>query len=268
MRSQREPVVSRVEHPGGPPSGPAKCQGDQTLAQVYDNAQNIYGVPTPVWTKLGVNIVGRTVFLNQCLRNTTQTLLLAFNVLAGSFAPAGVRAGTRQFADVESLRERGPVEERYTQFAIKSAPRTGPFPFVRAYPTRAAEINGTIDAVRRLVAKHKVVPSDILILYNSDHEYADGLGRKLARVLGSDRHVRLVDSVNRDSKNRPLIKDGVLTGSMIASAKGYDAVVVFLLGVDQLQSDRKEDRALFYIGATRSKYHPIVSGVGPVRARC
>ena len=238
-------------------------KGGQALVLFYDNAQNIYGVPTPVWSKLGVNIVGRTVFLDQCLRNTSQTLLLAFNVLVGSFAPEGVRAGTRQFADVESLRERGLVEERDGRFAIKFAPRTGPFPFVRAYPTRAAEIDATVEAVRRLVAKHMVVPSDILILHKSHHEYADGLGPKLARVLGGDRHVRFVDSAHRDSKDRPLIEDGVLTVSTIASAKGYDAAVVFLLGVDQLRSDRKEDRALFYVGATRSKYHLIVSGVGP-----
>jgi hypothetical protein len=203
------------------------------------------------------------VFLDQCLRNTTQTLLLAFNVLVGSFAPAGVRAGTRQFADVESLRERGLVEEQDGLFQIKFTPRAGPFPYVRMLKTRAAEINGTVEAVRRLVTKHKVVPSDILILYNSHHEYAESLGPKLATVLGSDRRVRFVDSAHKGSKDRPLIEDGVLTVSTIASAKGYDAPVVFLLGVDHLRSDRKEDRALFYVGATRSKFHLVVSGVGP-----
>jgi hypothetical protein len=221
------------------------AKGRQTLILFYDNAQNIYGVPTPVWSKLGVNIVGRTVFLDQCLRNTSQILLLAFNVLVGSFAPEGVRAGTRQFADVDSLRERGLVEERDGQFAIKFAPRTGPFPFVRAYSTRATEINGTVEAVRRLVTKHKVVPSDILILYNSHHEYADSLGPKLATVLGSGRRVRFVDAAHKGSKDNPLIEDGVLTVCTIASAKGYDAPVVFLLGVDHLRGDRKEDRALF-----------------------
>jgi superfamily I DNA and RNA helicase len=54
----------------------------------------------------------------------------------------------------------------------------------------------------------------------------------------------------------------VLTVSTITSAKAYDASVVFLLGVDQFRGDRKEDRALYCVGATRSKYHLIVSGVG------
>ncbi len=237
------------------------AKGNQSLALFYDNAQNIYGVPTPVWSRIGINIVGRTEFLDQCLRNTSQTLLLAFNVLVGSFAPEGVRVQTRQFADVESLRERGLIEERDGRFQIKFAPRTGPLPFVRAYDDRRSEIDGVVEAVRRLIANHKVVPSDILILYNSHHEYADTLGPKLATVLGGEDRLRFVDSAHQENKNYPLIEDGVLTVSTIASAKGYDAPVVFLLGVDQLRSDRTEDRALFYVGATRAKLHLVVAGI-------
>jgi superfamily I DNA/RNA helicase len=49
--------------------------------------------------------------------------------------------------------------------------------------------------------------------------------------------------------------------SVIASAKGCDAPIVFLLGADHLRSDRTEDRALFYVGATRAKPHLVVTGV-------
>ena len=237
------------------------AKGNQTLVLFYDNAQNIYGVPTPVWSKIGINIVGRTVFLDQCLRNTNQTLMFAFNVLVGAFAAEGVRVKTRQFADVESLRGRDLIEEVDGRFQIKFAPRTGPLPFVRVYESRAAEIDGTVEAVRRLVANHKVVPSDILILYNSHHEYADALGIKLAEVLGGEGRVRFVDSAHNENKNFPLIEDGVLTVSTIASAKGYDAPVVFMLGVDHLRVDRTEDRALFYVGTTRAKLHLVASGV-------
>ncbi|MGC4033242.1 MAG: ATP-binding domain-containing protein [Tepidisphaeraceae bacterium] len=237
------------------------AKGNQTLVLFYDNAQNIYGVPTPVWSKIGINIVGRTVFLDQCLRNTNQTLLFAFNVLVGTFAAEGVRVQTRQFADVESLRQRDLIEEKEGRFEIKFAPRTGPLPFVRAYESRAAEIDGTVEAVRRLVANHKVVLSDILILYNSHHEYAEALRPKLTAILGGDGRVRFVDSAHNEKKNYPLIEDGVLTVSTIASAKGYDAPIVFMLGVDHLRADRTEDRALFYVGTTRAKLHLVASGV-------
>jgi hypothetical protein len=36
--------------------------------------------------------------------------------------------------------------------------------------------------------------------------------------------------------------------------------VVFLLGIDELETDTK-DRASFYVGATRAKLHLTVSGV-------
>jgi hypothetical protein len=58
--------------------------GKQTLVIFYDNAQNIYAVPAPTWSDLGINIVGRTNYLDTCLRNTEEVLALGFNVLVGS----------------------------------------------------------------------------------------------------------------------------------------------------------------------------------------
>jgi hypothetical protein len=235
--------------------------GGQTLILFYDNAQNIYGVLTPVWSKLGIHVVGRTVFLDQCLRNTIQVVDLAFNVLVGSYAPEGIRVATRRFADVESLKERGLIEERGGRFDPRFAPRTGPMPFVKAYDNRQAEVEGVVEMVRRLITHHRVLPSDILILYLSHHDYAETLVPLLEGVVGSGVTVRRVDSATRENKSRPLTEDGILTLSTIASAKGYDAPVVLLLGVDKLHADRTEDRAVFYVGATRAKLHIVVTGV-------
>ena len=49
---------------------PEPNTGAGTFVVFYDNAQNIYGVRPPVWQDLGVHIVGRTDFLDSCLRNT------------------------------------------------------------------------------------------------------------------------------------------------------------------------------------------------------
>jgi hypothetical protein len=69
-----------------------------------------------------------------------------------------------------------------------------------------------------------------------------------------------VDSAHNANKHFPLLEDGVLTVSTIASAKGYDAPVVFLLGADEL-SGSTQDRAIFYVGTTRAKLHLVVTGV-------
>jgi superfamily I DNA and RNA helicase len=233
--------------------------GKQTLILFYDNAQNIYGVTPPTWANLGVNIVGRTVFLDLCLRNTVQTLAFAFNVLLGSFAAEGQKVATRQFADVGGLKQRGLITENGDWYDIHFSPRTGPLPVVTAYPHRNAEIDGTVEAIRKLVHEQKVLPSDILILYKSHHSHRDKLAEKLKPVLGSLASLRFVDAENREAKNQPLVEEGAVTLSTIASAKGYDAPVVFLLGVDELDIE-PQGRASFYVGATRAKLCLYVSG--------
>ena len=203
----------------------------------YDNAQNIYGQPTPVWDDLGVKIVGRTTFLDKCLRNTRQTLEPAFNVLVGSFAPAGERAGTRQFADVASLRERGLVEERDGRFAVRFAVRrNGPPPELWLYHDRTSEAAGAAENVRRLLGEQRVLPSDVLVLANSFLEYPK-LDDRLRAAVGPNVDVRFVDPKHEANKRLRLIEDGVLTASTIASARGYDAAVVLLMGCDRLEAD-------------------------------
>ena len=252
---------------------PDPATGAETFVIFYDNAQNIYGVKPPVWQELGINIVGRTDFLDQCLRNTAQTIDFAFNVLVGSHAAEGRRVATRTFADVGSLRGRGLVEEvkgegGASRFATKFAPRQGAPPVVTVYPNRAAEVAGAAETVRRWVHEQRVEPSDILVIYYSHVPYyAAGLPEALRRAVGASRRVRFVDKANERNKDELLQEEGALTVSTIASAKGYDAPVVLLLGADRLDAAKVADRALFYVGATRAKLLLHVTGTSePGRA--
>lgn len=235
--------------------------GSQSLLLFYDNAQNIYGSPTPVWQDLGVNIVGRTEFLDTCLRNTRQTIDFAFNVLVGSHAAEGQRVSTRQFADVSSLRQRGLVAEKSGRFETSFAPRTGPVPRVTVYTDRRAEISGVAGTIRQLTHREKVLPSDILVLYNSHLPYREALPAELTEAIGPGFQLHLVDRNHERNKDLPLLEEGQITASTIASAKGYDAPVVIMLGADSLEPEDVQDRATFYVGATRAKLLLYVSGV-------
>ena len=165
-----------------------------------------------------------------------------------------------RFADVGSLRDRSLDSERDGRFDIHFTSRSGPLPQVNVYDSRHDEIDGVAGAVRHLVRFQKVLPNDILILYPSHWPYRDSLPAKLQATVGSGHHVHLVDRDHETNKKLPLLEEGFLTVSTIASAKGYDAPVVFLLGVDELGVET-QDRATFYVGATRAKLLLVVSGV-------
>jgi superfamily I DNA and RNA helicase len=185
---------------------------------------------------------------------------LAFNVLVGACAPKGQRVATRAFADVGSLRERGLVVENGDRFEIRFAPREGPAPVVMAYPHRNAEIEGAVETVRRLVREQKVLPSDILIVYQSHRSFGEKLAGKLRAVIGPQWQLRLIDNEHNENKNFPVVEKGVMTLSTIASAKGYDAPIVLLMGTDEIATDTI-GRANFYVAATRAKFQLFVSGV-------
>ena len=237
------------------------ADGSGTLVIFYDNAQNIYGQPTPTWSDLGVRIVGRTTFLDDCFRNTRQTLELAFNVLVGAAAPQGRRVTTRRFADVANLEQRRLVEERGDGFYRVTFARRGdgPTPRVLLFGDRAAEAAGVAEMVGRLVRDEGVLPSDVLVLAASPAGFAD-LERRLRDAVGPNFGVRVIDKRHDANKDAPLIAEGTLTLSTVASAKGYDAAVTILMGVDRIDADDR-GRATFYVGATRAKHALMLCGV-------
>ena len=77
------------------------------------------------------------------------------------------------------------------------------------------------------------------------------------RAVGPGRH--------EENKRLAVVEDGVLTLSTVASAKGYDAAMVVLLGCDRFETDPK-GRATFYVGATRAKHQLVLTAVEPAAA--
>lgn len=233
--------------------------GRQTLILFYDNAQNIYGVKAPVWDKLGIQVVGRTIFLDQCLRNTQQIVNFAFNVLVGSYAPAGTSVKTRQFADVANLLQRGLIHENGSHFDIGFCRRHGAAPLVTFHTSRRAEIDAVAQYVHQLTHRDDVMPSDILILAKH-YKFMHGLQEAISAALGHHGTLRMVNADNDRNKNSYLFAPGILTLSTVASAKGYDAPVVFVIGADEFHGDN-QGRASFYVACTRAKLALIVTGV-------
>ena len=114
--------------------------------------------------------------------------------------------------------------------------------------------------IKRLVVEEYVRPSDILVLFRLDYEFAD-LPALIEKQLGPDRIKGFLHVYGKSpDKDSYLFRDDHLTLSTIASAKGYDCPIVFLSDVDRF-SGAAEDRALFYVGTTRAKHILYLLGV-------
>lgn len=236
--------------------------GEKTLILCYDDAQNLYGLPRPVWRDLGINVaVGdRSRVMRHCFRNSRQTVELAFNVLIGTQAPPDLRVHTRQYADVAYLREHNLISEEAACVRVHFAKRDDALPVVQTFSIRHEELNWVVDQLVHLVQEEAVRPEDILLLTPKpsapelDLDYFDKQVR--ARLP----QVPLYYASSQGNKDQHLFTPNQMTFSTVFGAKGYDAPVVFVVGAD-LFPYTKEGRAEFYVAATRAKLRLYISGV-------
>jgi superfamily I DNA and RNA helicase len=235
--------------------------GEKSFVIFYDDAQNLYAKTRPNWKRIGLNVShGRSHVMRVCFRNTNPVVETAFNVLLGTKSDNKTVA-TRTFADVAYLKQVDLIEETSDHVNVKFTQRRGPAPFIKEFSSRDQEVDWVAGEVVRLVAQEMVRPEDILILFNRSGEYRD-LARRI-QTYDKDRLIRgfiqPYKNGNRDDQDRYIFEPGYLTISTIHGAKGYDAMVVFLVGVDQFD-DEPKDRAIFYVGATRSKLALYLTG--------
>lgn len=239
---------------------PNEVSGEKPLIIFYDDAQNIYGRSRPVWREVGINVVGeRSTVMQECFRNTRQIVELAFNVLLGSQAPSDLRVQTRTYADVNYLKERGVIEEAGDHFRVGFAEREDRKPEIKEFPDVHSEIVWVADEIVRLMHDENVRSEDILVIFYRQSQFNyDLLKRKISERLTDMEFI--LPFGNSPDKDRYIFQAGKLTITNVYGAKGYDAPIVFLVGVDKFDADR-EGRAAFYVGATRAKLFLYLSGV-------
>lgn len=237
--------------------------GEKTLVIFYDDAQNLYGHSRPNWKQIGLDVQrgDRARVMKECFRNTREIVELAFNVLLGTQSEDGRQVQTRTFADVKYLKQQGLVEEHNGYFGVKFAERRFQKPIVKAFSTREQEKQWIATEVKRLITEEEVRPDDILVLFGHSGEFGD-LDDYIAQCLGNRQRIGFLKPYgqNHADKDQYIFREGHLTISTTHGAKGYDAYVVFLVGVDLFDLNER-DRASFYVGATRAKMVLYVSGV-------
>jgi len=239
---------------------PNEVSEEKPIVIFYDDAQNIYGRSRPVWRDVGINVIGeRSFVMRECFRNTRQIVELAFNVLLGSQAPSDQKVQTRTYADVNYLKERGVIEETGDHFRVGFAEREGRKPEIMVFSDSLLEINWLADEIVKLIQDENVRSEDILVIfYRQSHFDYELLKKKISSKLPNIEFV--LPFGNSSDKDRFIFQPGKLTITNVYGAKGYDAPIVFLAGIDRFEVGR-EGRAAFYVGATRAKLLLYLSGV-------
>jgi superfamily I DNA and RNA helicase len=232
----------------------------RSMVIFYDDAQNIYGLPRPHWKRLGIGVEGRSHVMRECFRNHKQTLSTAFNLLVGSCGDRRqVPTGIHEYADVHYLTKEHLIVDRGAWYDVEFCKQVGCVPIFQAFPDRSAEQAWLCQELRRLIVDESVRPEDILVLYSRKDLWRD-VGAEIQHYLGSAiRGLRRPD-LNKSERDLRLIDTGYLAVTTAASAKGYDAFIVFVVGLDDYGLDT-HGRAMSYVAATRAKYQLYLSGI-------
>jgi superfamily I DNA and RNA helicase len=246
---------------------------EKTLVIFYDDAQNVYARKKPNWSQeVGINVTGRrSNIMKECFRNTQQIVEFAFNILLGVKAikpPQGIR----EFAEINTLKENDLIEEKDDYIRVKFAKENYLEPGVLKFNSRNEEKEWIASKVALLIEECHIKPEDILIIYNRKSEFRDLPNIIYAKITKQSiksfilAHEESLSSTVKSKvpikpgKDEYIFQEGCLTISTTKSAKGYDAPIVFLAGVDDFTLENA-DRASFYVGATRAKRLLYVTGL-------
>lgn len=239
---------------------PNEISGEKPVLIFYDDAQNVYGRARPVWSEVGLNLLGeRSSVMLECFRNTRQIVELAFNVLLGTQATPEQKVQTRTYADINYLKQRGVIEETGDHVRVHFAEREYKRPDIHGFKDRFSEISWISDEIVRLIQQEAVRPEDLLVIFyrQSHFPYDSLIGKIKASIPDLEFILPFGDSKDKDMF---IFQKDKLTIANVYGAKGYDAPIVFLAGADSFTLD-KEGRAAFYVGATRAKLHLYISGI-------
>jgi superfamily I DNA/RNA helicase len=233
---------------------------ERTLSIYYDDAQNIYGHPRPIWRTFGLNVEGgRAAFMKHCHRNSREIVELGLNVLLGTAADEKTRVQTRRYADVYTLKEKNLAQETPEGWRVAFAEPSGENPQVHIFPNRTEQVDWVADVLLSLIEEEQVRPEDILVLTGTTATFHH-LETRLRTLSEGRVEPRLVGGSNRSTMDEALLVPGKLTLSTIHAAKGYDVPLAILMDVDQLPTS-VTGRALFYVGTTRAKRYLVITGV-------
>jgi hypothetical protein len=213
----------------------------KSLLILYDDAQSIYQQKRRKmnFARLGIEAQGRTEILKINYRNTTQVLALAMECAEGV-----LDAGSSRGADEMPL------------VLPESAGRSGPVPAFMRFDSGRDEAARIAADISELVGQGRS-PADIAVLAR--------YRRSLDLVRTALQSCGITGSPPKGERDNAAGSQPVVTLTTLHSSKGLEFPVVFVMGLDQLESaeaQRLEELRLLYVGMTRATHRLHLTAVG------
>ncbi|OWK45500.1 DNA helicase II related protein [Fimbriiglobus ruber] len=211
----------------------------------YDNAQNVYGRPTPKWSEMGLDMRGRSFVMQESFRSTKPITEFALNVLY-RLQPS------EKSGDHGELIDRGLIEriDRSGEewWNVRFNQTHGPVPIVKLYTEIDAEFDALGGQLISWIVKDGVPPNDICILYNSQTiriRLESQVDAKL-RTVNARLEVQVGKAFTRDANT--------VVASTAQSFKGYEAEIVVIAGADKFVAKERGILANnLYVAMTRAR---------------
>lgn len=225
----------------------------------YDNAQNLYRRGTPQWSRLGLDVRGRSTVMKESFRATLPVAEFSLNVLyrlaPPNDDPDHEELVSRDLLDVEERNGRKWWRVRFNHVH-------GPAPEFRRFGSREDELKALGDRVAYWVLQEGVRPGDIRVIVNDKFLRGKAVEQLRATLVGQG--VR----VEQQARQRFSNADDAIVVTTAQSFKGYEAEVIAVLAADKFVfSDGAADRrkeplpASLYVAMTRARSVLYVSAI-------
>ena len=255
---------------------------EEKLVIAYDAFQTIFDVEVPTAASLfGLDqenepdvTFDEDIILHKCYRNPREILVCAHAVGFGVYGKKIVQMleseehwndfgyvvqGTLQANQQVTIvrpRENSPS-------SISDSNTIDQIIGVRRFAGVADEVTFVADSIKSNIVNDGIPPEDILIICADDRNAGGYINALRKRLQDRDIHV---NNLQDDSFSiRDFQREGAVTISTIYKAKGNEAYVVYILGIDALfysATPRSRNRA--FTAMTRAKGWLYITGIGQV----
>jgi hypothetical protein len=219
----------------------------------YDNAQNLYHRGTPVWSKLGLDMRGRSTVMKESFRSTQPVTEYALNVLY-RLSPPHTDADHRELVE-RNLIERVKRNNR-DWWRVRFNQVHGPAPEWLKFRTRKDELKVVADRVASWITKEGVKPQHIRIV-----TFLPEIRSELKRLLAEQKV--FADNVARGQFN-PKADTVVITTPH--SMKGHESEIVVVPAADTFVkisspgAPAPPEPQMLYVAMTRARSLLLVTG--------